>query len=138
VFQVSACVLCLTFEQLAGHTVAEVYLVMQPLPPRGKTTPWSAHFLMYVQLLDVVPQRRGIPLEHMTQMYVLKHAMRSEGVPFGDILPLDQLHSFTHIIPRFGPVADSHLTAENSVHSARVFFLNKYIDKEFYYAISNS
>jgi hypothetical protein len=69
---------------------------------------------------------------------MLKRAMRSAGVPFGDILPLDQLRSFAHIVPRFGPVTDSRLTAENSAHSAQVFFLNKYIDKEFYYAISNS
>ncbi|KAG0698406.1 hypothetical protein DFH29DRAFT_983887 [Suillus ampliporus] len=138
VFQVSARVLCLMSEKLAGHTVVEVHLVMQPLPPRGKTTPWAACFLTYVQRLDVVPQRRGSSLEHTTQMHILKRAVRSAGVPFGDILPLDQIRSFAHIVPRFGPVADSCLTAENSAHSAQVFFLNKYIDKEFYYAISNS
>jgi hypothetical protein len=71
-------------------------------------------------------------------MHVLKRAMQSAGVPFGGILPLDQLCSFAHIVPRFGPVADPRLTEENSAHSAQVFFLNKYIDKEFYYAISNS
>ncbi|KAG1857132.1 hypothetical protein F4604DRAFT_1590006, partial [Suillus subluteus] len=118
---------------LKGHTVVEVHLVMQPLPPRGKTTPWAAHFLTYVQCLDVIPHL----LEHTMQMHILKCAMRSAGVPFGDILPLDQLCSFAHIVPCFGPVADPHLTAENSAHSAQVFFLNKYIDKEFYYAISN-
>ncbi|KAG1852600.1 hypothetical protein C8R48DRAFT_777420 [Suillus tomentosus] len=122
---------------LKGHTVVEVHLVMQPLPPRGKTTPWAARFLTYIQRLDVIPQRRGSLLEHTTQMHVLKRAMRSAGVPFGDILPLDQLRSFAHIVLRFGPVADPRLTAENSAHSAQVFFLNKYIDKEFYYAISN-
>ncbi|KAG0695193.1 hypothetical protein DFH29DRAFT_880198 [Suillus ampliporus] len=41
---------------LKGHTVVEVHLVMQLLPPRGKTTPWAARFLTYVQRLDVVPQ----------------------------------------------------------------------------------
>ncbi|KAG1765893.1 hypothetical protein EDD22DRAFT_774609, partial [Suillus occidentalis] len=116
---------------LKGHTVAEVHLIMQLLPPRGKTTPWAACFLMYVQLC-------GSLLDHMIQMYTVKCAMRSAGVPFGDILPLDQLHSFAHIVPCFGPVTDSRLTAENSTHSAQVFFLNKYIDKEFYYAILNT
>ncbi|KAG2130957.1 uncharacterized protein EDB93DRAFT_1243199 [Suillus bovinus] len=60
-----------------------------------------------------------------------------KGTPFGDILPLDQLCSFAHIIPCFGCAADSCLTAQNSTHFAQTFFLNKYIDKDFYYAISN-
>jgi hypothetical protein len=111
---------------------------MKPLPPRGKTTSWDARFLTYVQHLNVIPQPRGSVLERTTQMHLLKRKMRSAEVPFGDILPLDQLRSFAHVIPRFGPVADTHLTAQNSSHSAQVFFLNKYIDKEFYYAISNS
>lgn len=70
-------------------------------------------------------------------MHISKHAMWSAGIPFGDILLLDQLRSFTHIVPHFGPVADPRLTAENSAYSTQVFFLNKYIDKEFYHAISN-
>ncbi|KAG2109266.1 uncharacterized protein F5147DRAFT_773077 [Suillus discolor] len=125
---------------LKGHAVVEVHLIMQPLPPQGTSSSasWAAHFLMYVQRLDVMPQRHGNLLEHTTQVHVLKCAMRSAGTPFGDILPLDQLRSLDHIIPRFGHVADSRLTAENSAHFAQTFFLNKYIDKDFYYAISNS
>ncbi|KAG2747865.1 hypothetical protein P692DRAFT_20735915 [Suillus brevipes Sb2] len=61
-----------------------------------------------------------------TQMHVLKRAMRSAGTPFGNILPLDQFRSLAHIIPRFGCVADSRLTAEDSAHFAQTF-LNKYI-----------
>ncbi|KAG1734062.1 uncharacterized protein EDB91DRAFT_1238466 [Suillus paluster] len=125
---------------LKGHAVVEVHLIMQPLPPRGTSSSasWAAHFLMYVQRLDVMPQQHGKLLEHTMQMHVLKCAMRSAGTPFGDILPLDQLRSLAHIIPHFGHVADSCLTAENSAHFAQTFFLNKYIDKDFYYAISNS
>ncbi|KAG2108289.1 hypothetical protein DEU56DRAFT_874535 [Suillus clintonianus] len=124
---------------LKGHDVVEVHLIMQPLPPRGKpgSAPWATRFLTYVQRLDVMPQRHGSLLECTTQMHVLKRAMRSAGTPFGDILPLDQLRSFAQIIPRFGRVADSRLTAQNSAHFAQTFFLNKYINKDFYYAISN-
>ncbi|KAG2124238.1 hypothetical protein DEU56DRAFT_917110 [Suillus clintonianus] len=124
---------------LKGHDVVEVHLIMQPLPPQGKpgSAPWATRFLTYVQRLDVMPQRHGSLLECTTQMHVLKRAMRSAGTPFGDILPLDQLRSFAQIIPRFGRVADSRLTAQNSAHFAQTFFLNKYINKDFYYAISN-
>ncbi|KAG1798345.1 hypothetical protein EV424DRAFT_1352575 [Suillus variegatus] len=41
---------------LKGHTVVKVHLVMQPLPPQGKTTPWAACFLTYIQCLDVISQ----------------------------------------------------------------------------------
>ncbi|KAG1796716.1 uncharacterized protein HD556DRAFT_1441401 [Suillus plorans] len=90
---------------LKGHMVVEVHLIMQPLPPQRKSTIWAAHFLAYVQRLDVIPQRHGSSLEHTTHMHILKCAMRSARVPFGDILPLDQLCSFAHIVPRFGPAA---------------------------------
>lgn len=145
----SICILCLSLtsdSQLTGHVVVEVHLIMQPLPSRLKgqitgstsSASWAGRFLTYVQRLDVMPQRHGSLLERTTQMHVLKRAMRSAGTPFGNILPLDQLRSLAHIIPRFGCVADSRLTAENSAHFAQTFFLNKYINKDFYYAISNS
>ncbi|KAG2746643.1 hypothetical protein P692DRAFT_201807031 [Suillus brevipes Sb2] len=56
---------------LKGHAVVEVHLIMQPLPSglRGQITSstssasWAAHFLTYVQQLDVMPQRHGNLLE---------------------------------------------------------------------------
>jgi len=124
--------------QTLGHIVVEVRLIMLPVSPRGRMLPWAAHFLTYVQRLDIVPQQRGMVLERTMQMHVLKHATHAGAMPFGDILPLDQLRSFTHIIPRFGPVADTRLTLQNSSQFAQSFFLNKYIDKDFYHTISKS
>ena len=121
-----------------GHVVVEVRLIMLPVSPPGRTLPWAARFLTYVQCLDIVPQQHGSVLERTTQMHVLKRAMRAGAMPFGDILPLDQLRSFTHIIPRFGPVADTRLMPQNSSKFAQSFFLNKYIDKDFYQIISES
>ncbi|KAG0704061.1 hypothetical protein DFH29DRAFT_997947 [Suillus ampliporus] len=84
---------------LKGHVVVEVRLIMLPVSPPGRTLPWAARFLTYVQRLDIVPQQCGMVLECTTQMHVLKRATRAGVMPFGDILPLDQLCSFTHIIP---------------------------------------
>ncbi|KAG1820112.1 hypothetical protein EV424DRAFT_1347202 [Suillus variegatus] len=123
---------------LKGHVVVEVRLIMLPVSPPGRTLPWAARFLTYVQRLDIVPQQHGSVLERTTQMHVLKRAMHAGVMPFRDILPLDQLRSFTHIIPRFGPVADTRLTPQNSSKFAQSFFLNKYIDKDFYQIISES
>ncbi|KAG1737754.1 hypothetical protein EDB19DRAFT_1895748 [Suillus lakei] len=123
---------------LKGHVVVEVCLIMLPVSPSGRTLPWAACFLTYVQHLDMVPQQHGMVLDHTMQMHVLKRAMHAGATPFGDILPLDQLCSFAHIIPHFGPHADTCLTPQNSSKFAQSFLLNKYIDKDFYYTISKS
>ncbi|KAG2132153.1 uncharacterized protein EDB93DRAFT_1243059 [Suillus bovinus] len=123
-----------------GHYDTTIFTVddtgCEQWPTSGLKCHDVVEFLTYVQHLDVMPQRHGSLLECTTQMHILKCAMRSAGTPFGDILPLDQLRSFAHIIPCFGCAADSRLTAQNSTHFAQTFFLNKYIDKDFYYAIS--
>ncbi|KAG0700553.1 hypothetical protein DFH29DRAFT_983059 [Suillus ampliporus] len=124
--------------RLKGHVVVEVRLIMLPVSPPGRTLPWAAHFLTYVQHLDIVPQQHGMVLECTMQMHVLKCATHAGAMPFRDILPLDQLRSFTHIIPHFGPVADTCLMPQNSSKFAQSFFLNKYIDKYFYHTISES
>ncbi|KAG1734246.1 uncharacterized protein EDB91DRAFT_1238446 [Suillus paluster] len=121
---------------LKGHIVVEVRLIMLPVSPPGRTLPWAAHFLTYVQCLNIVPQQCGMVLDCTTQMHVLKCATRTGVMPFGDILPLDQLRSFAHIIPRFGPVADTRLMPQNSSKFTQSFLLNKYIDKDFYHTIS--
>ncbi|KAG2096053.1 uncharacterized protein F5147DRAFT_818561 [Suillus discolor] len=57
---------------LKGHVVVEVHLIMLPVSPPGRTLPWAARFLTYVQRLDIVPQQHGLALERTTQMHVLK------------------------------------------------------------------
>ncbi|KAG1719526.1 hypothetical protein EDB19DRAFT_1918787 [Suillus lakei] len=123
---------------LKGHVVVEVRLIMLPVSPPGRILPWAARFLTYVQCLDMVPQQHRMVLDHTTQMHVLKRAMHAGATPFGNILPLDQLRSFAHIIPRSGPCADTRLMPQNSSKFAQSFLLNKYIDKDFYYTISES
>jgi hypothetical protein len=60
---------------------------------------------------------------------------RASGENVGDIFPLDQLRSYyVHIVPRFGRVAD--ITHSNSIYGSCTFFLNKYFDKDFFYAVS--
>ena len=66
-------------------------------------------------------------------LHVLKRAEHVSGEYFGEVFPLDQLRSYVHIIPCFG--AD-HLMHLNSIHFSQSFFLNKYFDKEFFYAVS--
>ncbi|KIK78671.1 hypothetical protein PAXRUDRAFT_28568 [Paxillus rubicundulus Ve08.2h10] len=80
----------------------ETRLIMQPLPPKGMQPAWSEQFLAYIERFDMQWHKQGSQVDPATGMQTLKHATHSSGVLMGDILPLDQLQSFTHIIPTFG------------------------------------
>ncbi|KAI6035957.1 hypothetical protein BKA83DRAFT_4040643 [Pisolithus microcarpus] len=120
---------------LVGHAVVDVRLIMCPVSPKGIRLVWSDRFLVYVQRFDIVSQRQA-SVDRTTGLHVLNRAMRASGEFLGDIFPLDQIKSYAHLVPRFGETADIRLTSTNSFHSARSFLLNKYFDKDFYYALS--
>ena len=108
---------------------------MHPLPPRGQHPIWADHFLIYAQRYDNIHQPQG-NVNCTTGMHALKLVMCSSGEIFGNVFPLDQIRSYTHLIPHFGEVADAHLTHTNSLYLAQSFWLNNYFNKEFYYAVS--
>ncbi|KAI5994462.1 hypothetical protein EDD15DRAFT_2366590 [Pisolithus albus] len=122
---------------LQGHTVVQVRLIMCPAAPRGSNgiNHFSSRFLMYAQRFDIVPQGNS-SVERTTGLHVLKRATRASGSELGEIFPLDQLRSYAHIVPRFGRKADNRLTSDNCIHSSQSFFLNRYFDKDFFYATS--
>ena len=68
-------------------------------------------------------------------MHTLKCAKHVDGTPISSIIPLRQLRAFISIIPRLGDVADVQLTSATSMHYSQDFLLNKYFDKDFYYAL---
>ncbi|KAI6011849.1 hypothetical protein BKA83DRAFT_4501481 [Pisolithus microcarpus] len=113
---------------LTGHAVVEVCLIMRPCPPRGTNVAWANRFLVYVRWLDI------INVELATHLPMLKQAVRASGSYFGDIFPLDQISSFAHVVPRFGETADKRLTYMNACHASQSFYLNRYFDKDFFYA----
>lgn len=104
--------------------------------------PISNLFLAYVQRFDVVPQlnpklssRAGPFPEPATSMFVLKRAVRASGAPLGDIIPLTQLRALADLAPRFGAQADPRLTKQTSLAYSTEFWLNKYFDKETFFAL---
>ncbi|KAI6019356.1 hypothetical protein BKA83DRAFT_4057137 [Pisolithus microcarpus] len=113
---------------LTGHAVVEVHLIMRPHPPWGTNVAWANCFLVYVRRLDI------INVELATHLPVLKRAVRTSGSYFGNIFPLDQISSFAHVVPRFGKTADKRLTYMNASHASQSFYLNRYFDKDFFYA----
>lgn len=98
----------------------------------------GAHeFLTYVQRFNVTPPPPG----HTTDvgaagLYLLKRAMRTNGGPIGDVLPLSYLRSPVHLILRFGKRANPRLTKNTSHELSNEFWLNHYSNKEIYYSVA--
>ncbi|KAF8425727.1 hypothetical protein L210DRAFT_3421137 [Boletus edulis BED1] len=114
---------------LEGHIVGQFRLVMRPLGKTGEKWPWTDRFIAYVQRFD-------IGAEDVTQLPILKRAKRASGERLGDVVPLSQVRVFAHLIPRFGATADTRLTAYNSFEHSTEFYLNKYFDKNTYFALT--
>jgi len=104
-------------------------MILHPIQPKGTHLAWASQYLAYVQPFNT--QSRGA-IDPVTHMHVLKCSRWSGGIARGEILSLDQIHSYVHIIQKFGKQADSRLTLANILHFADTFYLNHYYDKEFF------
>ena len=100
-------------------------------------------YLAYVQRFDIVPQmdlprgQRSAP-DLIRGMYVLRRALRSDGLPMGGVLPLYHLCHPIQLIPKFGVKANPTLTSRTSFDASRDFFLNHYFDKEDFFYMRDS
>ena len=102
-------------------------------------------FLTYAQCFDIVPQliptgqvlstRKGLYPDPSMGMYVLKHSQQSDGMNMGDVVPLGQIRTLLDLVPRFGADANKQLTKETSLEFCLEFWLNKYFEKELFYAL---
>ena len=77
-------------------------------------------------------------MESTTGMYILKRAKRLDGTILGDVVPLSHVRALASLIPRFGKAAEKRLTKESSLENSLEFRLNKYFNKEFFYALSST
>jgi hypothetical protein len=99
-----------------------------------------------MQQFDIVPQinreisgsstRRGPYPDPASKMFVLKRARRSDHSPKGDVVVLSQIRNLVELIPRFGETADPRLSKETTLEYSAEFLLDRYLDKEFFYALS--
>ncbi|KAG2126069.1 hypothetical protein DEU56DRAFT_743197 [Suillus clintonianus] len=117
--------------RLSGHTIAQIRLIMRPIGKSGLLWSWKDRFLTYVQRFDLSNDR-----DPTTHLHILKRAKRSNGNRMGDIIPLSQLRAPVQLVPRFGATADKRLTAYNSLEHAAEFWLNEFLDKSAFFALS--
>ena len=113
---------------LRGHSVAQIRIIFRVL--------LSSLFLAYVQHFHIIPQGNPMNTSAVTGMHLLKHAMRVDGQHIGEVIPLTQVRSPTHLVPHFSHEANLCLTKLNTYELSTEFWLNKYWMKEFYYALS--
>jgi hypothetical protein len=79
-------------------------------------------------------QNRNV--EPTSGMHILKRAKRHDGTILGDVVPLAHVRTLASLIPRFGKAAEKRLTKESSLEHSLEFRLNKYINKETFYALN--
>lgn len=93
-------------------------------------------FLAYVQRFDVIPTGtlRSQP-DPASGMYALKRSVCSDGSRMGDVIPLMHLRSTIQLVPKFGATADPQLTMQTSLEYCTEFWLNKYEQKESFWAL---
>jgi hypothetical protein len=101
-------------------------------------------FLAYVQRFDIIPQpnpqqpsQKGSYVEPSTGMYCLKRARRSDGSFFGDVIVLEHIRALVDLVPRFaaGESVEKHLSKETVLEHVSEFRLNKYFQKDLFYAL---
>lgn len=125
----------------------QLRLVFCVVPPfETQPIPGTESFLTYIQRFNIVPQinprvtgsytRRGPYPEPASMMFMLKRAQCQDQTIIGDVIPLEQLRSLVQLTPAFGKVADRRLAKESSLEYSTNFWLDKYFDKELYYALT--
>ena len=113
---------------LTGHTVVQVRLIFRLLQ--------SATFLAYVQHFRVTTPPPSNTTDSAAGMPILKRVITNDGMPVGNIIPLHYIRSPAHVIPRFGKEANPRLVRHTCSDLSHEFWLNKFWNKEFYYALS--
>jgi hypothetical protein len=137
----------ISFLHHLGHMVAQLCLIFHLVPLQGTlSVPRTESFLSYVQQFDVVPQInpklsgsftwKGHYPDLASSMFMLKCAQRHDQSLIGDATLLIQLCSLVKLTPVFGEKADNRLTKESSLEYSTHFWLGKYFNKEFFYAVT--
>lgn len=126
-------------------------------PAHGRQTP-SYHsrtneFLAYCERFDVISQPpppvkyAHLPCyqawsphypDYASGCYILEKARRANGTPLGDIIPISQFRAQVDVAPYLRGKVNSRLSPTNVMTYESQFLLNKFWEKELWYAIDKS
>ena len=113
-----------------GHTIVQVQLIFRLLH--------SDTHLAYVEQFNLTAPLSSNMTNAAAGMHILKCAMKSNGSRAVEVIPLRHIRSLAHVIPCFGKEANTWLTRHTSYELSNKFWLNKYWNKEFFYALTLS
>ncbi|KIM55000.1 hypothetical protein SCLCIDRAFT_135629, partial [Scleroderma citrinum Foug A] len=130
---------------LTGHAVVQIRLISCLLR--------SSTFFAYVQRFNhTFPPLSYNTTDGAAGLHGLKRVIRHNGMRVGEVIPLHCLCSPAHVIPltfhvhctkhvwcvtpRFGKEANQRLTCHTAYELSNEFWLNKYWNKEIFYALS--
>ena len=69
-------------------------------------------------------------------MFVLQRVCHSNQDITAEIISLKQVRTLVELMPIFGEVVDHQLIKETSLKYSRQFWLDKYFNKELFYALT--
>jgi hypothetical protein len=69
-----------------------------------------------------------------SKLYSVTRSTLHQG-PRAEVVPLTQIASSCHLIPRYGTFAPTHWTAENVLETCKTFFLGRSIDLRTFYLL---
>lgn len=114
-----------------GHLVVQLRMMFRPIwPDRPAAVP--DEILAYVQPFTTIRH------DSSTGMDLLTRAKYSNGTRRGYIIPVTRICSHAHLIPHFGDKACTHLRMQTVLEACEHFWLNKYGDGSFFFALSKS
>jgi hypothetical protein len=115
---------------IVGYLVAQVKAILQsvtdPLRPPLLYVEFfnfsNTHFTVVNGVRVVVPAPK-------IKMFLVHHRLRSNGLPLGDIVPINSVRQVVQLIPKFGTVVPQEMTHDNCLNITREFYINSFISK---------
>ncbi|KXN80664.1 hypothetical protein AN958_08630 [Leucoagaricus sp. SymC.cos] len=128
-----------------GHLIGTIRLIFRIVPlSYHQQTPLTSSFFCYVDHWDIVPQAastacstKGSYPDPTTELYLLKRSLHANSRPIGDIILLNQIRAIIDLVPQMGQSAEHQLTKETSLSITNTAWLNKYFDKELFFALTS-
>ncbi|KXN87848.1 hypothetical protein AN958_08049 [Leucoagaricus sp. SymC.cos] len=128
-----------------SHLIGTIRLIFRIVPlSYHQQTPLTSSFFCYVDHWDIVPQAastacstKGSYPDPTTELYLLKRSLHANSRPIGDIILLNQIRAIIDLVPQMGQSAEHQLTKETSLSITNTAWLNKYFDKELFFALTS-
>lgn len=122
-----------------GHQVVRVRAIFLPILSTTNYSPKHHRIAAYVERYDIKTSPadgNGNP-DFATGCFILKPVKRADMTVMGDIIPLNQIREIVELTPAFGAKANPRFHKTNVLQYADSFLLDKYFDKELFYALHN-